>query len=146
MEEKLSANVPIDLEGIMDNYSKVEKETVNFLKAKLQEQTSMALEQDIFEGYNPFPEITSEGTTGILYIAATLRSRTVGEIDYTRYLVLTDDGKLFKFKVVGEGNEEGDWTYEGMLEGEAEPRDYIKEAPFLIRKIQTALTDKQKKE
>src|SRR4030042_2871050 len=143
MNEKLSAYVSLDLEKIMDNYSKVEKETVDLLKAKLQEQTSTALRQNLFEGHNPFPDVKLEGTTRILYRVATLK--TMSEMNLpiatSRHLVLGDDGKLYNFKVIGEGDEDGEWKHEGILEEEAEPRDYINSAPPLIRKIQKTLSE-----
>jgi len=123
----------------MADYFHVERETVEFLKAMLQEETKKALEQKLFEGHDPFPRVKF-GTTGILYNVATFESG-INQSGYygADHLVLTSDGKLIQFRVVGEDDGDGEWTNEGRSGNEAEPRQYLDWAPNLICKIQKAL-------
>jgi len=127
----------------MANYLKVERETAEYCKKVLREVVERALEQKLFEGHDPFPDVEI-GKAGILYKVTTFESGTNQSGYGADHLVLTSDGKLIQFREVGDDDGDGEWTYEGRPGNEAEPRQYLDWAPNLICKIQKALSDKSK--
>lgn len=137
----------LTLEEIMANYEAAQRETVNGLKKLLQQRTQKALglkalREDVKE--KAFGDIDLDVKDLLLDGAIIEQGQT--EVAYgATHAVLRPDGKLYKLRVLGGPGEEGDWEYQGTLQGEITDQEFLDIAPLVIKEVEMLISEVQRK-